>query len=202
MTIWSPIWLGVGEHRMLDIGCATGEFAAAARRSGWEAWGVEPSPAAADAREKGVKAVASVDDSDLADGSFELVTAFDVIEHVRQPGDLVRRLRRLVAPEGHLVIETANWGSVGRRLKGGRWAQVRPPEHINFYDARSLVGLLRRSGFEEVVVDTPHEGSINQAILSLHRGKWAKAVSRATVVRAMQLARTGGNLRVLARPAR
>jgi SAM-dependent methyltransferase len=200
LGLWCPFPLDPGAQRLLDVGCASGEFAAAAGRAGWEAWGIEPTPSAAAATAKGVRVVGGLDDPGLEAASFGLVTAFDIIEHLPQPMDLLTGARRLVAPDGYLVVETPNWASVGRRVKGGRWAQVRPPEHINFFDPAALTALVRRAGFEPVLTDTPHEGSINAAVLSLYRGPWHRAVAQATVGRALQLARSGGKLRILARP--
>lgn len=200
VSIWSSRPFDSDHRRMLDIGCASGEFAASAARHGWEAWGCEPSPLADSAREKGVRVVSELTDDALPVRDFGLVTAFDVIEHLLDPMDLLRHSRRLVAEDGLLLVETANWDSLGRRLKGPRWAQVSPPEHINFFDGGSLVRALQVAGFDPLIVDTPHGGAINRAIQALHRGWPLRAARNLAIAHGLSRTRLGGNLRVLAAP--
>lgn len=172
--------------RLLDVGCATGEFLLEARRRGWDTFGVEMSPyAAAVARRRGLDVrVGSLSDARLPPGGFDAVTLLDVIEHLRDPKAELREIHRLMKAGGRLIVETPNWRSIYRVLLRGRWAALQPRLHLLYFDAWTLGRLLQSSGFEV--------GSVRTEIVSLasaeasRRGlglPWVKGVARDLVVR-------------------
>ena len=83
----------------------------------------------------------------FADGSFDVVTLFHVIEHVASPSLLVRQVCRVVKPGGHVVIETPTIDSLWYRLLGSRWRQF-IPDHYWFFSAPTLHDLLERNGIQ------------------------------------------------------
>jgi len=115
------------EQRVLDVGCSSGYLAAplAARRN--TVVGIELDAAAArDARafcEQVLLGDVETMDLPLEPGSFDVVLLGDVIEHLRDPVDTLRRLRRFLRPSGRLVLSTpnvANW-AIRLSLLAGRW---------------------------------------------------------------------------------
>jgi len=113
-------WLDVIEEvkspgRVLDVGCGTGLFLSVARRRGWEPFGVDESREATDhARDHfgldpWVGEFGSFADSGE---TFDLVTGWDVIEHSRDPVELIRAVRRCLAPEGFVSFSTPNQRSI------------------------------------------------------------------------------------------
>lgn len=126
-------------QRLLDVGCGDGQFAAAAASRGWDSHGVELNPPAARrARERRVRVIESrLEDADLASSTFDLVTAWDVIEHVPEPKPFVDMLARLVAPGGTLAITTLNRLSLVSRVFGRRWSMV-AVDHFTYWDEHSL----------------------------------------------------------------
>ena len=103
-----------GRGRLLDVGCAFGSFLAFARGRGWDVSGVEVSKYSSRiARSRGL----DVHTGDLATydapaGTFDLVTLWDVIEHVREVQGTISRAARLLKPGGHLVLTTDNYRSL------------------------------------------------------------------------------------------
>jgi SAM-dependent methyltransferase len=141
--------LGAGP-RVLDVGAAYGFFVAAARTAGFAAVGLEPVAACATfaARELGVELhTGRIEDAALAPGSFEVVTLFDVIEHLADPAAALRRIHDLLAPGGLLVIETGDLGGLLPRVVGSRWYYYDPPQHLTYFSLASLDHLLRVTGF-------------------------------------------------------
>jgi SAM-dependent methyltransferase len=138
--------------RLLDVGAATGFFVEQANAIGWDAVGIEPSQWAADyARtELGV----DVQTGDLAtirfpDAAFDVVTLWEVIEHLPDPAVTLREVRRILRPGGHLILSTPDAGSLAARLSGKRWLGWRKvPEHLFFFDRSNLDRLLVQEGFE------------------------------------------------------
>lgn len=195
---WAPEIDGVVPRRLLDVGAATGEFAVRAANDGWSAVACEVGETArALAAKKGLETVATIDE---AEGPFGLISMFHVLEHLIDPVEGLRSCRSVVAQSGLLVIEVPHWRSLGRIVRGSRWAQFKPPEHINFFDRRSLAAALDRSGWSTVRISTPYPRSAELAIAAARRGAAREAVDQAARFVA-GAAGVGGYLRAVARPA-
>jgi len=135
--------------RLLDIGAAFGFAVSQARRAGWEATGIEISIAAA--RRAGDAApgrvlVASALHTPFADAAFDVVTLWDVLEHLADPHAAIAEVARLLRPGGRLVLTTGDVGSLAARLFGARWHLYTLPEHLFFFSRRSLRELLGAHG--------------------------------------------------------
>ena len=108
--------------RVLDVGCAGGAFLLVMLEAGWTVRGLEPSePMRAVAEER---LGAPVDGSDLMafepDATFDLITLWDVLEHLPDPVGALRRVRGWLAPGGRIVLETQNVASLVARALGKR----------------------------------------------------------------------------------
>lgn len=141
--------------RLLDVGAATGFFLSLAERAGFTVEGVEISSYAANrAREKGIgMTLGTLTDVPLAK-KFEVITMFDVIEHVPDPQADIVRAHTLLAENGILVINTPDIGSWYARLLGIRWHLVVPPEHLFYFNRENISTLLRTRGFEVLSIET------------------------------------------------
>lgn len=145
--------------RILDIGCAAGYFLRAAQRLGHDVHGVEMSAAIAGEAVKALGAdrvhIGTLDDAvrakGHAPGSFDLVTLWDVVEHVPEPQPLLRAARALLKPGGKLLLETQNVASRWARLLGPRWHHFKHDEHLYHFDPSTIRRLLGDCGF---VVET------------------------------------------------
>jgi SAM-dependent methyltransferase len=136
--------------RLLDVGAAYGYAVSEARRAGWSAAGLEVSVAAArqaGRTEPGHVVAADVARAPFAPASFDVVTLWDVIEHLPDPHGVLDVLVRLLRPGGRLVLSTGDVGSLAARISGARWHLYTLPEHLFFYTRRSLALLLELHGF-------------------------------------------------------
>jgi SAM-dependent methyltransferase len=143
--------------RILDVGAGSGIFVARLRALGWDAVGVEPDPtAAAGARSRhgGDVRTGTLEEQRLPDGSFDAVHLSHVLEHVHEPGALLRECRRVLRPGGRLVVLTPNAESLGHRLQGRGWRGLEPPRHLHVFTSRSLRRALRDAGFRAEVRST------------------------------------------------
>jgi SAM-dependent methyltransferase len=145
----------LGDHprrgAALDVGCAAGFCMAAMRELGFEAHGVEVSGTIArHAVERlgfDTVHVGTLESAPYEEGTFGLITMWDVIEHVPEPTALLSRARELLAPDGLLVVETQNIDSAFARALGRRWHHYKHAEHIYHFTPRSLRRLLETAGF-------------------------------------------------------
>lgn len=135
--------------RLVDVGCAHGFFLDEARAAGWEVAGVEISPEASrHARERlGIDVVESLADVERTGRPVDVVTMFQVLEHLTAPREALEISRRILCPGGVLLIETWDLGSLVARLSGRHWQQVSPPSVVTLYDRATLTDALRRAGF-------------------------------------------------------
>ncbi len=137
--------------RALDVGCATGDFLAALRRTGWEVLGVEINPRiAAYARETtGIPVLAgSLAEAALDERSFDLITFWDVLEHLPDPKGALLEAARITRPAGMLVLSLPNPDSLEARLFGPNWAGWDIPRHLWWFPKATLSRLLAQSGWD------------------------------------------------------
>lgn len=134
-----------GQWCMLDLGCGVGSAAFLAQRAGWNAHGQDTSENAMRvAREVfGIKTCAESIDQ-IAE-RFELVTAFNLVEHIPDPMAYLRNVRRLVTDDGYFGIVVPNYDSYAMQHTTNR--QWLPPFHLNFFTLRTLASALESSGF-------------------------------------------------------
>ena len=145
----------VARGRLADLGTWLGYLPEEAQRRGWDAVGVEPSAWATQrARERGVNVLLGpLLDAGLPEGAYSAVTMGDVIEHLPRPGEALDRIARLLRPGGVVYMSLPDAGSRLARLMGARWWSV-IPTHVQYFTRDSMAMLLRRHGFDPLVVRT------------------------------------------------
>jgi SAM-dependent methyltransferase len=158
-------WLRAGD-RVLDVGCAAGYFLRVAREHGADVFGVELSPAIAKEAIAELGAdrihVGFLDDAvtamDFQPASFDLVTLWDVIEHIPDPQSVLRRIRELLKPSGVLLLETQNVDSRWAKLLGRRWHHYKHEEHLYHFTPATIRRLLADCGFAIHELGAGHAG--------------------------------------------
>lgn len=145
--------------QLLDVGCGAGEVLLVAAERGWQVQGVEPLAESAEvARGRGLDVRPTrLEDSGLPERTFDVVTAFHVLEHMSEGTAFLSTVARWVRPGGYLVVEVPNFRSFYRLLhdRGLSWPMLRPGEHVAHYSTRTLSATLRRAKVEPVLVTAP-----------------------------------------------
>lgn len=137
--------------KILDAGCATGDFISAARDT-FDIWGVDVSEHAINTAKtmlpefSGRLFASSLEDFNFESHFFDAITLWDVVEHLHNPLDTLKALSGSLKPDGVMVISTPDIGSAVARLMGRRWAFMTPPEHRSFFNLRTIGGLAEKSG--------------------------------------------------------
>ena len=141
---------GAQPVRLLDVGCGSGTLLGLMKQRGFEVMGVDFSSEAARiaGAQNGVNVVVgSLKDAGFAAESFDVVTLFHVLEHVTNPRDVLMEARRILKPNGRLVLQVPNIQSWQFRLFGAKWYGLDIPRHVIDYSKQSVCRLLNESGF-------------------------------------------------------
>jgi 2-polyprenyl-3-methyl-5-hydroxy-6-metoxy-1,4-benzoquinol methylase len=129
--------------KLLDIGAGTGDFLNVAKTDGWEIIGIEPSEKARSIAVK--KGVSFVDDTIfLENSSFDVITMWHVLEHVPNLEDQIKELKRLLKPNGTILIAVPNFNSFDAKHYGTFWAAYDVPRHLWHFSKTAIRILFER----------------------------------------------------------
>jgi SAM-dependent methyltransferase len=167
---------------LLDVGCGSGDFLQAAEEHGITGRGVDVSEAAsAIARKRGLNAQClDFLNSDVGTG-YSIVSMWDVIEHLKDPFQFVRKAHDLLAEDGFLLFKIPSYGDLNFDLL--RLSQNRSPillgapDHVQYFTQHSLSLLLGRAGFTQIVWFGTEAFRGARATNSLKKkiGRWIKS---------------------------
>lgn len=152
--------------RVLDVGCAAGYFLRVVQPLGHDVHGVELSTAIAKeaiaALGKDRVHIGTLEDAvaamDYKPQSFDLVSLWDVIEHIPNPQAVLHRIRELMKPTGRLLLETQNVASLWARLLGPRWHHYKHHEHLYHFTPATIRRLLDDCGFRVLEIGAAYAG--------------------------------------------
>jgi SAM-dependent methyltransferase len=202
MNAYAPLFEDGAGRRLLDFGCGAGQFLELAHQRGFEGYGVDLSrDAVAKARERpsGANAYLGAPTSvpEIASGGFDLVTMWSVLAHLATPVEDLMSVRSLLTADGALLILTVNADSLLLKAHGARWGGF-TPNHLKFYSPSTLPLLLRRAGFEAVVMRPMANDLVEAGVSPLTAGqerRLQRAVAdgnRGNMLRAVGFARADG----------
>jgi|TARA_B100001750_G_scaffold77435_1_gene61435 SAM-dependent methyltransferase len=138
------------KKRYLDIGCATGFTLEVAEENGWDAVGIELTPASVDfARKRNLQIIDKpLEDIDF-DEKFSAISLFDVLEHLSNPREILDKVHESLVDGGNVFIYVPNWNSATRQLlKEENSHFIWPSHHLTYFTPETLKEFIERSGFE------------------------------------------------------
>src|SRR6266403_2145650 len=150
---------------LLDVGCGTGNFLAAARDAGYRVTGIElDRNAARFAKERlGLQEVLPLTISEFAAQNpgekFDLVTFFEVLEHQAAPAEFLRSVKSSLKPRGSIALSVPN----RERWLTGPDVLDYPPNHFLRWNAAALKHFLRAQGFEVLTIREQPAGIVHTA---------------------------------------
>jgi 2-polyprenyl-3-methyl-5-hydroxy-6-metoxy-1,4-benzoquinol methylase len=198
----------VEQPRLLDVGCGNGVLLSRARACGFQITGTEISaPLAAQASQRLGCTVHRQFLTELAfpDASFDVVTMYDLIEHLQDPRSDLEQVFRIVKPGGVFFILTPNDEAFLRRISKMLYRlsfhsfdepmrRLYYPDHLSYFTAESLSQLLCRAGFELVSLE-----SVNQELSRLELSPLQKLVVKVILQIGRPFRSSGGKLVAYAR---
>lgn len=132
-------------RKLLDVGCGDGQLLQTAADAGWDGVGIDLSEAAVDLCRRRRLDVSNTDffDRALDTRRFDVIVMSELVEHVPAPQRFLSRAESLLEPGGVLYLTTPNFGSLARRMLGGRWSVIHP-EHIGYFEPSTLRDMVQR----------------------------------------------------------
>jgi len=166
----------VSGKKLLDVGCAFGSFIGYAKENNWDASGTEVSKKASDyCKSMGIKAYCGeLEKLKLPKNYFDVITMFDVIEHLPDPSSTIKICYKLLKKGGILVIETGNVDSIYAKLMGKKWEYYGLP-HLHYFSSTTIKKLLGMCGFKKIKIyygdEIPLSSKIKRVIERRRRDK-------------------------------
>lgn len=137
--------------KLLEVGCATGDFIKAAKKE-FDLWGFDISEYAVEQARlnnpeisKQIK-VGTTEELDFPENFFDCIVLWDVVEHLWDPLGAISQLVKSLKPEGILAVSTPNINTITARLMGKRWHFMTLPEHLCFFEKKTIDYLFEKTG--------------------------------------------------------
>lgn len=144
--------------RILDVGCSTGDFLEYVKDFGWNIYGCELSQHSSEFARNRLNCdvrCGEFEKSEFENSFFDIVTMWDVIEHVIDPQAIVNEAIRVLRPGGLLALITPNYDSLTRRILFDKWEALIPPRHLCVFTEKTIRKLITDCGGRVVSVLSP-----------------------------------------------
>jgi 2-polyprenyl-3-methyl-5-hydroxy-6-metoxy-1,4-benzoquinol methylase len=143
-------------NRLIDVGCGIGYFLEVAKERGWEVYGTEFTDEAVEiCRNKGITMHKGPLDSGNYEGlDFDVVTSFEVIEHINNPIEELNHFYELLRKEGLVYVTTPNFNSLLRYRLKEKYNVIAYPEHLSYYTPKTLKKVFISTGFKTQKIQT------------------------------------------------
>jgi 2-polyprenyl-3-methyl-5-hydroxy-6-metoxy-1,4-benzoquinol methylase len=142
--------------KVLDVGCATGNFLRLLKGRGWQVLGIEPNVEYSEyAREQGLDIfVGTLDEAQFTDEAFHVITLFHTLEHLRNPLDSLLKVKRWLVPGGLCFIEVPNLNGLRRSMDKTYYQAHFQENHNYIFSPLTLKRMLEKAGFKVLQLRT------------------------------------------------
>lgn len=168
------------EGKLLDVGCAAGFFLKVAQEAGFEVYGVEPNLWLAEWGRKNLSlevAPGPFEEVPFPPNFFEVVTFWDVLEHLADPFSALQKTNAILKEGGIVVINYPNIGSLSARIFGKNWWFI-VSSHLYYFDRKTMRRMLNEAGFR-VLEDRVHIQNFSLAYLLRQLKRYRQGVGEA-----------------------
>jgi SAM-dependent methyltransferase len=152
---------------LLDMGCSSGTFLESLKREPWNLYGIEMSAEGArtaEARSGAQVFVGDILDAPFPRESFDVITCFDVLEHLYEPREVMARVGEWLKPGGIFYVLVPNVDSAEARVFQSYWHGLEMPRHLFHYSPASLKFLAESAGLQEVSLETRRNPAVGTSL--------------------------------------
>ena len=139
-------------NNILDIGCGDGFFLEVAKERGWNVFGTEFTDEAIETCiNKGINVQKGIlNPKNYNTIRFDVITSFEVIEHINNPQSELKNIYALLREQGVLYFTTPNFNSFSRYSLKHKWNIIEYPEHLSYYTAKTIHLFFKKNGFKKI----------------------------------------------------
>jgi 2-polyprenyl-3-methyl-5-hydroxy-6-metoxy-1,4-benzoquinol methylase len=135
--------------KLLDVGCGSGFFLSNAKTAGWKTLGVEPDEKTrVSVQQKGIDVLPLSNLSEIESDSFDVITLWHVLEHTHFPNKTLNELKRILKPNGSLIIAVPNRLSFDAKYYKNYWAAFDVPRHLFHFSKKNIFQLAENAGLK------------------------------------------------------
>lgn len=165
-------------NKLIDVGCGIGYFLEVAKERGWEVYGTEFTDKAIHiCSQKGIKMKKGIlDPKNYIPEEFDIITSFEVIEHINNPIDEISNMKMILRDGGIIYVTTPNFNSLLRYILKSNYDVITFPEHLSYYTPKTLSRLFTINNFKKVKIQTTG--------ISLTRLRTSKGISSQEIISA------------------
>jgi SAM-dependent methyltransferase len=152
---------------LLDLGCSSGSFLEFMRSDSWRLFGIEMSvdcARTAESRSGAQVFVGNILDAPFPSESFDVITCFDVFEHLSGPRQVITRVAEWLKPGGIFYVLVPNVDSAEGRVFGSYWHGLELPRHLFHYSPTSLKFLAESAGLRELSLETRRNPAVGTSL--------------------------------------
>jgi SAM-dependent methyltransferase len=152
---------------LLDLGCSSGAFLESLKGQPWRLYGIEMSAdtaKTAEARSGAHVFVGDIPDAPFAPEVFDVITCFDVLEHLYEPRQVMAKVAEWLKPGGIFYVLVPNIDSAEARVFGSYWHGLELPRHLFHYSPASLKALAESAGLRAVSLDTRRNPAVGTSL--------------------------------------
>lgn len=137
-------------NNILDVGCGDGYFLQSAKAKGWNVFGTEfTSRQVENCKSKGITMHSGVlDVTNYEPEFFDVIVSIEVIEHINNPNDELKKFNTLCRKGGAVYVTTPNFNALSRNYLKDKWNILAYPEHLSYYTKKTLSFVFERNGFK------------------------------------------------------
>tara|TARA_R110002167_G_scaffold2178_2_gene11085 strand:- start:7099 stop:8061 length:963 start_codon:yes stop_codon:yes gene_type:complete len=144
------------KQHLLDFGCSSGNFLSLAQQKGWkDTVGVELNMAEAKiAQNKGHQIYNSLSDLMTKGRKFDLISLWDVFEHLKDGKESLRQFKKMLSPSGLLLLQVPNAASLAASIMHEKCNMFDGLEHVNLYSPKTITAIANQCGYDILAIDT------------------------------------------------
>lgn len=160
------IGCALSEKKVLDVGCGTGDFLVACQQRNWNVVGVEPNPKARLLAHDKLNITIYNSIFDLKENQFDCITLWHVLEHIPDLESYIQELKKLLKPNGKLIIAVPNFKSYDANYYGTFWAAYDVPRHLWHFSKTAIQQLFGKENLELIKIQPMYFDSFYVSLLS------------------------------------
>ncbi len=152
---------------LLDLGCSSGSFLEFVKCEHWRLYGIEMSAECAKIAQEKTGADVFVGDiiqAPFPPESFDVITCFDVLEHLYEPKKVLAKVVEWLKPGGIFFVQVPNVDSAEARVFRSYWCGLELPRHLFHYSSASLRHLMKSAGLREISLVTRRNAAVGVSI--------------------------------------